>query len=135
MIRQFGIAVGIQSSTRYLPWLRRLVGAIGRANGRALSPAVQWRCTVALIEAVDNAIVHAHHRAVGRRIWVHCRIADRRITIAVQDNGAPFRPPGCAVPKPLLTRGRGIYLMRELMHRARFRRFANGNVVTLTYEF
>lgn len=135
MNRRFLIEVGLASSTHYLPWLRRWVAAMGTVAGRTpLSPAAVWRCTAALIEAVNNAIVHAHRRDARRRVWLRCRIEGRRVTLTVRDTGRAFTPRRDAMPSPVCTAGRGLSLMRMLMDRVQYRRRSNGNEMTLVYH-
>lgn len=135
MNRPFCIEVGLAGSTHYLPWLRQLVAAAGAAAGGApLSPTAVWRCTAALIEAVNNAIVHACRRDARRRVWLRCRIDGRRVTLTVRDTGRVFTPRWDAMPSPVRTTGRGLYLMRTLMDRVQYRRYDNGNEMTLVYN-
>lgn len=135
MSQPFLIEVGLASSTHYLPWLRRLVAATGVAAGGApLSPAAVWRCTAALIEAVNNAIVHASRRDARRHIWLRCRVEGRRVTLTVRDTGRAFTPRWDIMPSPARTTGRGLYLMRTLMDRVRYRRRNSGNEITLEYH-
>lgn len=131
----FVIEVGLASSTHYLPWLRQLVAATGiSAGGAPLSPAAVWRCTAALIEAVNNAMVHAHRRDARRRVWLRCRVEGRRVTLTVRDMGRAFTPRWDTMPSPARTTGRGLYLMRTLMDRVQYRRRNNGNEMMLIYH-
>lgn len=128
----FRFTVGLASSTHYLPWLRRLLPALNRAGaGGRLTRNAEWRCTVALIEAINNAIIHAHGRDSRRRIWLTCTTGGRSVRMTVRDEGRPFRFHRAAVPSPLRSHGRGLYLIRTLMTQVRYRRLGRGNCVEL----
>lgn len=131
----FAVTVGIASATDYIPWLRRLMAAVNHSGARGtLSATAQWRCTVALIEAVNNAVIHAHRRDAQRRIWLTCVVHHRSVRLTVADEGRRFRWPRAAMPDPRRTGGRGIYLMRTLMHHVRYRRQGRRNLMELTYH-
>lgn len=134
MNQPFVIECGLASSTHYLPWLRRLVGAAGAAADRPLTPTAVWRCTAALVEAVNNAIIHAHRRDADRPVWVRCCIEGHRVKLTVRDEGPAFAPQWDRLPAPGRSKGRGLYLMRTLMQRVRYRRRNGGNEIELTYE-
>ena len=59
--RPFSCAFTIRSDTRYLLVLRRWVGAMAEAAGRGrIGKRQRIALELALTEAVDNAIFHAH---------------------------------------------------------------------------
>ncbi|MBI4365417.1 MAG: ATP-binding protein [Deltaproteobacteria bacterium] len=132
--RPFVCAVACPSTVRYLPWLRRLVPAAAKASGCRLPAAAIWRCTVALIEAVNNAMEHAHRRQAHRLVRIALCCGAAGIRMAVRDQGRPFTLSGRDVPSPSRRRGRGLYIMRTLMHRVRCRRCRDGNELVLEYR-
>ena len=135
MTSPFIVEVGLASSTQYLPWLRRFVAAWGAPKGPAqLSPQGVWRCTVALIEAVNNAVIHAHRRDATRPIWLRCTLRDGMVQLRVRDSGRPFFPQWVKMPAVDRDGGRGLYLMHAFMDDVRYRRWANGNEIELTYN-
>ncbi len=112
----FRCAFTIESDTRYLAVLRGLIPAAFAAAGMGRAPrAARVACTLALIEAVDNAIFHAHRRARGLPICVSVALSPKRISIEVADCGRGIgRRPGVC-PDSMETHGRGLFLIHRLM--------------------
>ena len=82
---------------------------------------------MALREALANAIVHGSRLDSEKYVYVTCRCTtDREVSITVGDEGEGFDTDAAADPTTtenrLLTRERGIYLMRTLMDEVRFER-------------
>jgi serine/threonine-protein kinase RsbW len=80
---------------------------------------------IALREALANAIVHGNRQDCRKCVDVTCRCTlDGEVSITVEDQAQGFDSDALADPtiteKRLLTRGRGIYLMRTLMDEVRF---------------
>lgn len=123
------LEIGLNSSTGYLGWLRRLVLAMNEVAGHPISRRSIWRCSVALTEAFTNAVVHAHKRDVSRIIGLRCVLRGGSICMRVRDSGGIFKAGSGLVPKPHKTRGRGLYLIRELTDHLRVRRVRGGNVL------
>ena len=75
---------------------------------------------MALIEALENAVVHGNCEDPHKRVYVTCRCtAQGEVSITVQDEGQGFDtgtlPDPTAPENRLRTSGRGIYLMKTLM--------------------
>jgi serine/threonine-protein kinase RsbW len=75
---------------------------------------------MALIEALENAVVHGNCDDPHKRVYVTCRCtAEGEVSITVQDEGQGFDtgtlPDPTASENRLRTSGRGIYLMKTLM--------------------
>ena len=80
---------------------------------------------MALIEALENAVVHGNCEDPHKRVYVMCRCtAEGEVSITVQDEGQGFDPGTLHDPTApenrLRTSGRGIYLMKTLMDEVRF---------------
>lgn len=75
------------------------------------------RLTLALSEAVTNAIVHGNREDLSKRVYVAIEITDTKITASVLDEGDGFQAND--VPDPLTdenilkTGGRGLLFMEE----------------------
>jgi serine/threonine-protein kinase RsbW len=87
---------------------------------------------IAVQEALANAVIHGNHEDPHKQVHITCRCSTRgEVSVTVRDEGEGFDRDG--VPDPtdpqnlLLTRGRGIYLMRALMDEVSFT--DNGRVV------
>ena len=75
---------------------------------------------MALIEALENAVVHGNCEDPHKRVYVTCRCtAEGEVSITVQDEGQGFDadtlPDPTASENRLRSSGRGIYLMKTLM--------------------
>ena len=97
-----------------------------------------WLVT-ALREALANAIRHGNKQDPSRKIRIDLGIADRVVTIRVEDEGQGFDPatiPDPTEPQNLLRpSGRGIFYMRQFMNRVDFDRASNGGTaVTMVRE-
>jgi len=112
----FRCAFTIRSDTRYLSTLRDWVAAVARVAGhdefprRAVVP-----CSLALIEAVDNAIFHAHGHKKDLPISVSLALERRRIVMEVIDRGEGIGKPKLPKPDELVTHGRGLFIIHNVM--------------------
>jgi len=113
----------MESDTRYLRSLREWMESTSDLVGDSIFlPKVLYACNLALIEAVDNAIFHAHD---GRRelpIEVEMIVGGSEIVIDVIDLGkglGEFSVPDVA-PDALATSGRGLFLIKSLMERVEY---------------
>lgn len=82
--------------------------------------------STATIEAASNAMEHANHFDVGKKVLIRMHGAGNVVEIEVEDEGSGFdyqayeRELG---PEDLLKlRGRGIFIMRSFMDEVRFMR-------------
>lgn len=129
----FRSAFTIQSDTRYLAPLRQWVAAAARLSGAGAVPRqAVLACTLALIEAVDNAIFHAHR---GRRrlpIRVAIAVGDRAVALEVADRGPGVGRHPRGRPAALATHGRGLFLIHRLMSRVESRTRRGLHVLRMT---
>jgi serine/threonine-protein kinase RsbW len=104
------------------PFVDQLMHFIMRfrnANGSELD------IEMALREALANAIVHGNQEDPSKCVYVTCRCTtDGEVSITVQDGGKGFDADRLLDPTTpenrLLTKGRGIYLMKTLMDEVHF---------------
>ena len=108
----------IRSDTRYLGSLRRWIESTSEVVGSScFPPRAVSACSLALIEAVDNAIFHAHDGRVELPIEVSMSVDDSKIVVDVTDLGngiGEFCTPDIA-PDAMATSGRGLFLIKSLM--------------------
>ena len=83
---------------------------------------------VATGEAVANAIEHAYDRRPNQSFVVRARYERESCTIVVEDAGT------WSDVEPLITRGRGIAMMRELCDTLDIDRTPNGTYVALGFH-
>jgi len=112
----FSVKITIPSDTRYLAPMRGLIAAIGKIEGRKrFSRRAQIACTLALIEAIDNAIFHAHGHSRAMPISVEVTIERALVKMTVIDRGPGLDHPSIHAPNLNATKGRGLYMMDRLM--------------------
>lgn len=74
---------------------------------------------IALLEAVNNAIIHGNQRNYNKYVTVRITIADQKIELVVMDEGTGFDPSKLDDPsRPeniFRPSGRGLYFIRQLM--------------------
>ena len=118
----FHSAFTIRSDTAYLAPLRAWVDAAfalsghGRMRGQA-----QLAVSMALVEAVDNAIFHAHGGDGRIPIKVEITFRDDEATVQVVDTGRGIGHPSKILPGLMSDHGRGLFLMRSMMTSVRSR--------------
>lgn len=111
----FSCALTIRSDTRYLAPLRGFVRAATRVAGIWQNGGLVDALCVALVEAVDNAIVHAHRRRKSLPIRVLLSIDTTEATIEVVDTGCGISQLSFTEPSAFACRGRGLFLIWRVM--------------------
>ena len=117
--------------------LTPLYGALNRwATAAGIGATGCSRITVAVSEAVTNAIIHAHANAPQKTVYIALGAEGDHLIVEVGDRGAY----GWTVPAPPgaeqweQTHGRGIHLIRNLAHTASFLpRPGGGTLVRMTF--
>ncbi|MBI2251561.1 MAG: ATP-binding protein [Armatimonadetes bacterium] len=117
---------------------REEFAAIARLQAEAIARRLRYDeeevqdIKIAVGEACDNAIEHGFSR---KGIDVHYHLSLDYLTIEVRDYGSGFNPEGKGeLPADLLSeRGRGLFLMKELMNSAETKsKLGEGTLITLT---
>ena len=86
------------------------------------------------MEAVNNAIFHAHEEDSEKWIDITLILDKESLEIHVADYGKGFEIPDNVEPSLMETHGRGIFLIRSLMHDVSYRR-GSRNVLKMKYYF
>ncbi|MBI2343255.1 MAG: ATP-binding protein [Deltaproteobacteria bacterium] len=124
----------IQNDLRYVAWLRSFFPAAVRVADIPLSARGCWQCTLVLVEAVNNAVLHGHRGDHSPWITMTLVLRPKRVQMTVMNPGPPFRlPPSHRVPPLEQTDGRGLYLIMEYCRRVRLRRVQRQNILEMTY--
>ena len=106
---------------------RHVDGAAGRAD--------RFAAELLLREVLTNAVIHGCGGDAGKRVHCVLRLRDRRLTIAVRDEGEGFdwrAAQGCQAGFQAPS-GRGVEILRKYATRVRFN--DRGNSVTLIKRF
>jgi serine/threonine-protein kinase RsbW len=91
---------------------------------------------VAVLEAVNNAIVHGNKANLSKKVEINFVIEKNNLNISVTDEGIGFKPeevPDPTKPENLeAINGRGVFLMSKLADEIEFNK--SGNSVTLMFK-
>lgn len=91
---------------------------------------------IAVTEAVGNAIVHGNKEDPDKKVYIEFRLRKSDIQVIVKDEGDGFDPDEIEdplLPKNLLKeRGRGIFILSELMDKVHYQFTKNGTVLKMT---
>lgn len=128
----FSVKITIRSDTRYLAVLRDLMAAVAKNVGRGcFSKRAETACTLALIEAVDNAIFHAHGHRANLPVGVEIKVEKDAVIMTIIDCGPGLDHPTIHAPKLIATKGRGLFIIDRLMDGVESRLTKEGHALTL----
>ena len=125
-------ALTIPSEARLLPLTRAFIEAVCHMAG--LDDTTTHRVVLAVDEATNNIIRHAHHGASVQPIVIQCFTREDSLEIILFDRGEPFDIDAIPHldPTELRPGGRGIFLIRHLMDEIRvLPRPGGGNILHL----
>lgn len=108
----FRLQFKVQSSFQYLPFLTRLL---------------PMRSAQILVEAFNNAVLHAHRRKKEKWVTLDIQKSRRKIILRVWDEGGGLPKKKFSSPSRWATHGRGLALMGALADRIRFRKTKHGH--------
>lgn len=107
----------------------------GWCEQAAFTPAVTAQIELAVIEAVNNVIVHAYQGQAGHAVQLDWSLGQACLQIAVMDWGqAPAAPPVPDMPDSLAENGRGWPIMLACMDDVDYRSQDGCNILTLTKQ-
>lgn len=131
----FHCAFTILSDTKYLSVLRQWVLAAQKIAGHVAFPnRARTACTLALIEAVNNAIFHARGRGRERPIRVSIKIGNGLVVLEVSDTGRGIGRHARARPDEMVDHGRGLFLIHKLMTGVKSRMNGKYHSLRMTYR-
>ena len=100
-------------------------------SAAGLPPQASYECALALVEAVDNAIIHAHKRRENKLIDIGISVRKHCVLLEIGDNGGGFRLENIKEPIVSQITGRGIYLIKAMMDRVEYKK----NVLRMEYGY
>ncbi|MEX2402890.1 MAG: ATP-binding protein [Balneolales bacterium] len=92
--------------------------------------------SLALSEAVTNAIIHGNKENVKKKVNIQAKLSNNVLHILIEDEGEGFTP--SRLPNPLAEEnvlkisGRGVYLMNQFCDKVTYS--DKGNLLTLTFN-
>jgi serine/threonine-protein kinase RsbW len=115
--------------------VEKLIDEISSSHN--LSSEIYGKISVAIIEAVNNAILHGNQLDINKKVKIEYNIDDESISFIVGDEGTGFdfsNIPDPTLPENLeKTHGRGIFLMNHLADDIEFAK--NGAIVEMKFIF
>ena len=81
-----------------------------------MDPAEAHRARLLLTEVVTNSVIHGGSKDSSDWIGLDVELSPEALRVEVRDHGPGFRP-APALPSPMETGGRGLYLVDELADR------------------
>ncbi len=130
---RINLEIEIPTQTRYLG----LIGNIGEQLAKDLSgyagdrDVLAYNLNLVLTEALSNVMKYAGGESGALRVCI--RIEENVLSIQVHDQGLgfDFESHRCKEPEELCERGRGIFIIRQLMDSVAYRKTEHGNVLEM----
>ena len=130
------VDIKVPNQTRYLS----LIGRIGEDIAKELDrfdgdrDLLAYHINLVLTEAMVNAIKHANANDPDKMVHVYINITDQDLLIRVFDDGQGFNIN--SIPQPdfdqLEDRGRGIFIIKQLMDTVKYEKINGGNMLEMT---
>ena len=128
------VSIRLPARIENLPHFIAPVLAVARAQG--IDPERGNDLELALEESLVNIFHYAYPDKAGF-VSVNCRVADNRLVVLIEDEGAAFSLTGAEAPEfssdvsERKIGGLGIHLVRSLMDDVRYRRERDRNLLEL----
>ena len=134
--KEIEVDIKVPNQTRYLS----LIGRIGEDIAKELDrfdgdrDMLAYHINLVLTEAMVNAIKHANANDPDKMVHVYINISDQDLLIRVFDDGQGFNIN--SIPPPdfdqLEDRGRGIFIIKQLMDTVKYEKINGGNMLEMT---
>ena len=125
----------IFSDTSYHTVLRQWVSALRVILGpNLISKKAEIEITLGLIEAINNAIFHAHDSRQEKRISVSLSVDQKDVMIDVIDGGDGIGSPELPRPDEMVDHGRGLFLIRSVMKSTQSQKIKGMHRLRMVYE-
>ncbi len=126
--------VVIDSEIKNITLVEKLIDDI--SSQYKLHSDIYGKLLLAIVEGVNNAIVHGNKLDINKKVQLEYAITDKNIEFTIKDEGPGFD--FTKIPDPTLpeniekTHGRGIFLMNHLADDIEFEN--NGSTVKLIFD-
>ncbi len=126
--------VVIDSDIKNITLIEKLIDDISSQYN--LHSDVYGKLLLAIVEGVNNAIVHGNKMDVNKKVKIEYTVTDKNVEFVIEDEGIGFDYTN--IPDPTLpeniekTHGRGIFLMNHLADDIEFEN--NGSLVKLSFD-
>ena len=121
------------SSQQEISKIERFLQTVG--NQLHLDDGMMHRLLVSTTEAVNNAIIHGNKCNPEKHVLIRCMSTRKFLTICVKDEGEGFDAESLQDPREeknlLKENGRGVFLMRSLMDKVKFKKLKSGAVAEM----
>ncbi|MCT4613308.1 MAG: ATP-binding protein [Marinifilaceae bacterium] len=125
----------LKSNLDSIPIVEQLIDEISTVN--EFSSEIYGKLTLAVIEAVNNAIIHGNELDEDKSVFIEYQINNNELVFNIKDEGVGFDYSEIPDPTSPLnlekTNGRGLYLMNHLADKIAFNK--NGSEVELKFIF
>ncbi len=121
-MKKYVLNIKINSDIKLLP----LVEAINDKFIELINPSEdnRFQLSMAIREAVINAIIHGNKRKINKIVNINYLIRDKMLKVSVSDEGKGFdykKLPNPTLPENILKPyGRGIFFIKSFMDRVSF---------------
>lgn len=133
--RDIHVDVVVPNKKRYLSLIGNIAEEVARAieNYAGDREALAYHLNVVLTEAMANAIDHSNPTSEEQTVRVCIFIEADDLCVRVYDQGAGFDLGLVPEPDPemLLERGRGLFLIRQLMDEVSYTRAHGENILEM----
>lgn len=125
------------SSYEHIDAFAALIAQAARQIGASEDDEVDLM--IAVMEAVNNAIVHGNSEDTNKKIHMKIEVTPGTLTVWIRDEGPGFEPKN--VPDPLAPQnvlhasGRGLLMMKAFMDEVDIRPAMTGTLVKMTKRF
>lgn len=120
------LILSLPADVKWLGTARRVVEAAAQQVG--FSQQAVYEVTLAVHEACSNVIEHAYAGRSGETLSIACRAGGGGLEVLIRDRGQPFDISQATElpPDELRDGGRGVFLIRRLMHEVESRQLPDG---------
>ncbi len=117
----------IKSDVKNISTVENLIDEIVEKNN--ISSEIYGKALLAVIECVNNAIIHGNKSDISKDVTIKYDITDKELIFNISDQGPGFdfhSLPDPTLPENILkVSGRGIFLMKNLSDKLEFNDLGN----------